>query len=339
MVTDFSEYTGQRSITFNGKNSLSDFGVLMHKATEYPTVKPRIVQENIPFHDGSIDFSTIGGKYNFENRELSIVFLILAETNAEAMEKISALNNWLFAVTDKKLYDSDIEGYCFTNVICIETYTEALIKGGIPVIGYRAKFTADPYMESTDGVRQQIITLAGRVINAYILNNSVLCTGYAYPEQSTMSKTIIGTDITMTLNIDSSYAGLRCFDIDGTVDVELTGGDIDGTPITLTGTENGYFTVPAAGGTLTLTGTVPEGTSASAYIIIALAAGIAFQHDSDKKYRIDDYAVGTHTLTVNGIEKPFDGFTIGGTYDTLSIVGARQTDVYKLWYDSVEVSL
>jgi hypothetical protein len=84
MVTDFSDYTGQRSITFNGKNSLTDFGVLMHKATEYPTVKPRIVKEAIPNRNGDIDFSTMSGNYYFEDRELSIVFLILADTNAKA---------------------------------------------------------------------------------------------------------------------------------------------------------------------------------------------------------------------------------------------------------------
>lgn len=339
MITDFSEYAGQRSITFNGKNSLSDFGVLMHKATEYPTVKPRVIQENIPFRNGSIDFSTISGKYNFEDREISIVFLILAETNAEAMEKISALNNWLFAVTDKKLYDSDIEGYCFTNVTCTETYTEALIKGGVPVIGYRARFTAAPYMESTTGTRAEIVQLAGRTITAYILANSVLCLGYTYPESPQMTAEISGTTMTLTYDLPGAdYAGLRCFDVSGTPDFTLTGGTLGGDPVTIAGAHNFYCDVPAWNYTLRLTATVAEGAS-SPYIVIAIGAGIAFAHDDSKRYAIDDYAVGTHTLKVSGQTAAFSGFTLpNGNYDTLEIVGERE-GVYDLRYDSVERSL
>jgi hypothetical protein len=242
-------------------------------------------------------------------------------------------------VTNKKLYDSDIANYCFTNVVCTETYTEALIKGGVPVIGYRAKFTADPYMESTDGVRDQIITFAGKNITAYILNNAVLCTNYTNYGASDMTVSVDGTTMTLTKTIDAQYAGLRCFEIDGEVNFTLTGGYIGSRAVTLAGASHGYVNIPSGGGTLTLTAELEEEPSSTPYMVGTFAAGMAFTHDAQKKYRFDDYAVGTHTLTVNGTAKPFSGFTIGGDYDVLEISGSRQTDVYKLWYDSVEVSL
>lgn len=322
-----------RSITYNNKNSYTDFGLTIDdELTVIGDAEPHFYEETIPYRNG-----TVSGFTEYGDRVMTYVFNVIGNSLADIEEKRSSVKNWLFGKM-LSLTDTAFAGWRFTNARVSAGTEIQYISRNFAVGKLSVQFTADPYMESTTGVREQIVTLAGKNIMVYILTNSVLCTGYVYPESPQMQATISGTDITLTFEVDSSYAGLRCFDVSGNVDVTLTGGDIAGAPVTLAGEHNGFMTVPAAGGTLTLTGTVPNGTS-SAYITIALAAGISFAHDASKKYRIDDYAVGTHSLYVNGISKPFNGFTVGGIYDTISIVGARQTDVYKLWFDSVEVSL
>ncbi len=326
-----------RTITLNGV-STDDLGIWVSDA-DYGEINAQQQFVELPFRSGYINFSRMGGVQFFEARKISYTFAMRADTPDLLSAKIQTVRNWLYSIGTGYLLDGYFVGWRFTNVQCISIDTPNYKNDARTHATIRAEFLCDPQIESTDGVRDQIITLAGKNITAHILKNAVLCTTYTNYGASDMTVSVDGTTMTLTKTIDAQYAGLRCFEIAGEVNFTLTGGYIGGRSVTLAGASHGYVDIPSGGGTLTLTAELEEEPSSTPYIVGTFAAGIAFTHDAQKKYRFDDYAVGTHTLTVNGTAKPFSGFTIGGVYDTLAIVGARVTDVYKLWYDSVEVSL
>ncbi len=326
-----------RSITLNDV-STDTLGIWVSEA-DYGELNVQQQFETLPFKNGYYNFCRMGGQQYYEPRKLTYTFAMQADTPDQLATKIRQVRTWLYSIGTGYLLDGYFAGWRFTNVQCISIDTPDYKNDARTHATIRAEFLCDPQMESTDGVRDQIITLAGKNVTAHILKNAVLCTAYTNYGASDMTVSISGTTMTLTKSIDAQYAGLRCFEIAGEVSFTLTGGYIGSRAVTLAGALHGYVDIPSGGGTLTLTAELEEEPSSTPYIVGTFAAGIAFTHDAQKKYRFDDYAVGTHTLTVNGTTKPFTGFTIEGVYDTLDIVGARETDVYKLWYDSVEVSL
>lgn len=326
-----------RTITLNGI-STDTLGAWVSEV-EYGDLELKQIFEEIPFRDGYINFSKITGNQNFQPRNLSYTLAFSADTPDLLSQKIHAIRNWAYSTGDGYLIDGYYVGWRFVNVQCVNVNDPEYLNSARTHAKMRIEFVCDPYMESINGTRSEIVQLAGRTITAYILANSVLCLGYAYPESPQMTAEISGTTMTLTYDLPGAdYAGLRCFDVSGTPDFTLTGGTIGGDPVTLAGAHNFYFDVPTFNRTLRLTATVAEGAS-SPYVILAIGAGIAFAHDNSRRYAIDDYAVGTHTLKVSGQTAAFSGFTLpNGNYDTIEIVGERE-GVYDLRYDSVERTL
>lgn len=327
-----------RSITFGGISSLSLGLTINCERTVTGGAPPRNSEEVIPFRDGTVDESFVDGNRHYDRRTLTYIFNIVGADRAEINRKRSQIDQWLSG-TLSYLYDSDFPDRRFTRAKLSEPTELQFLSRNFRTATLTAVMTADPYMESISGTRTEIVQLAGRSITAYILANSVLCLGYTYPESPQMTAEISGTTMTLTYDLPGAdYAGLRCFDVSGTPDFTLTGGTLGGDPVTLAGAHNFYCDVPTWNYTLRLTATVAEGAS-SPYVILAIGAGIAFAHDDSRRYAIDDYAVGTHTLKVSGQTAAFSSFTLpNGNYDTLEIVGERE-GVYDLRYDSVERSL
>lgn len=323
-----------RSITFNGKNSYTDFGLTIDdELTVIGDAEPHFFEETVPYRNG-----TVSGFTEYGNRTMTYVFNVIGSNLAALEEKRSAVKNWLFGKM-LDMTDTAFPDWRFTNARVSAGTEIEYISRNFAVAKLTVQFTADPFFESITGTRSEIITLAGKNITTHILKNSVFCTTYTNYGTSDMTVSSEGTSMIMTKAIEGTHAGLQCFEVSGTAEFTLTGGYIGGNPVTLADATHGYILVPSGGGTLTLTAELAELPSTTPYIVIAFSPGIAFAHDSEKKYKIDDYAVGTHSLTVNGTAAAFSGFTIGGDYDILEITGQRNTNVYKFWYDSVEVSL
>jgi hypothetical protein len=326
-----------RTITLNGI-STDTLGAWVSEV-EYGDLELKQIFEEIPFRDGYINFSKITGNQNFQPRNLSYTLAFRADTPDLLSQKIHAIRNWAYSTGDGYLIDGYYVGWRFVNVQRVNVNDPEYLNSARTHAKMRFEFICDPYLESITGTRSEIVQLAGRTITAYILANSVLCLGYTYPENPQMTVSIDGTTMTLTYDLPGAdYAGLRCFDVSGTPDFTLTGGTLGGDPVTIAGAHNFYCDVPPYNYTLRLTATVAEG-AVSPYIVLAVGAGIAFAHDDSRRYAIDDYAVGTHTLKVSGQTAAFAGFTLpNGDYDMLEIVGERE-GVYDLRYDSVERTL
>ena len=326
-----------RSITLNGV-STDTLGIWVSDA-DYGELKVQQQFEELPFHSGYLNFSRVGSNQFFEPLRIAYTFAMKADTPDLLSTKIRQVRNWLYSVGTGYIEDGYYAGWRFTNVQCVNVDTPDYRNDSRTHAVIRAEFLCDPYLESTSGVRAEIATLAGKEITAHIFKNSVFCVSYTNYGTADMTVTVDGTSMTMTKTLDGTHTGLQCFEVGGSAEFTLTGGYIGGRPVTLADGKHGYVTIPTGGGKLTLTAELSEEPSGTPYIVISFAAGIAFAHDNEKKYRIDDYAVGTHSLKVNNVVKDFSGFTISGDYDVLEITGERNTNVYKFWYDSVEVSL
>lgn len=326
-----------RSITLNGV-STDALGIWVSDV-DYGELNVQQQFETLPFKNGYYNFCRMGGQQYYEPRKLTYTFAMQADTPDLLATKIRQVRTWLYSIGTGYLLDGYFAGWRFTNVQCTSVSTPDYKNDERTKATIRAEFLCDPYMESTTGTRSEITTLAGKNITTHIFKNSVFCASYTNYGTSDMTVTVDGTSITMTKTLDGTHTGLQCFEVGGSAEFTLTGGYVGGNPVTLADAMHGYVVVPSGGGTLALTAELAEPPSTTPYIVIAFSPGIAFSHDSEKKYKIDDYAVGTHSLTVNGTAAAFSGFTIGGNYDILEITGQRNTNVYKFWYDSVEVSL
>lgn len=326
-----------RTITLNGV-STDDLGIWVTDA-DYGELGLQQQFETLPFRSGYLNFSRMGGRLFFKPSKLTYTFALQAGTPDLLTAKIMSVRSWLFSSGSGYLLDGYFVGWRFVNVQCTAVSTPDYLNDARTHALLKAELLCDPYLESVTGTRAEIVTLAGKSVTAYIHKNAVLCTSYTNYGASDMTVSVDGTTMTLTKTLDAQYSGLRCFEINGEAAFALTGGYIGGRAVTLSDVSHGFVDVPTGGGTLTLTAELDEVPESTPYMVGLFAAGIAFAHDNAKKYRIDDYAVGAHGMTVNGAAKPFTGFTIGGDYDVLEISGSRQTDVYKLWYDSVEVSL
>lgn len=148
MITDFTELTGVRSITYNSVNSLTDMNVLICKDTEITTPQPVVIAESLPYRDGFLNMSRADGIQHYGARQLTYVFLISLADASSLADKISSLTEWVNSGADE-LTDSDFDGWKFTGLQCAGTEYEVLHKCGNCIAKFTAVFACDPYMTST----------------------------------------------------------------------------------------------------------------------------------------------------------------------------------------------
>lgn len=144
-----------RSITFNNRNSLNDFGAYITTETSIGDVSPRTPSIKIPYRNGSLQAGRATGQIYYDDRELTYGFKLKASTRAMLNDRMMALKNWLMSDGTNTITDSSISGYHFEQCICT-SITERLSEdnaNGYTQIGYiTAKFTAYPFLISdTDG--------------------------------------------------------------------------------------------------------------------------------------------------------------------------------------------
>lgn len=101
-----------RGIIFNGKNSIEEYGLYVNSLDISPPSKKRVKVE-IPFMNGSYDFSNMYGENTFEDRTLSYRFEIVGRDASEMNYIKISVYNWLMSAGQCQLFDTAIEGYFF----------------------------------------------------------------------------------------------------------------------------------------------------------------------------------------------------------------------------------
>ena len=101
-----------RSITYNNKNSVTDFDLYVAEAQISPP-KKREIKETIPYMSGSYDFSLLYGEDIYEERDIKYIFDIVSYDNIKLNNLKDSISDWLLSSNTLLLVDSNIIGYAF----------------------------------------------------------------------------------------------------------------------------------------------------------------------------------------------------------------------------------
>lgn len=127
----------------NNKHSFNDFGLTI-KSKRIGSPKKNKIKEEIPFMNGSYDFSLLYGEQTYSERQLEYTFN-LNERNKIAMnmKKIQVLE-WLNDGGKQPIYDDAIPGFYFLAEVEDDDFNE---EGGTGEL--KVTFNAYPYKIST----------------------------------------------------------------------------------------------------------------------------------------------------------------------------------------------
>ena len=148
-----------KEIKANGKGSYTDFGLAIKERTiSLPSKKT--VKEEIPFRNGSYDFSNINGEIYWEERELEYTFDI-AEFSTEEMEQIkSKIVDWLLNIHDTDIEDDYSNDYYYHGSYDDNSWSEDFGQGELSIT-----FLVYPYkFAKTETVKTIIATTEEQTI-------------------------------------------------------------------------------------------------------------------------------------------------------------------------------
>lgn len=131
------------SVIIGEHDSYYDFDASM-KEREIGEPKKKSIKETVPFSNKIYDFTQINGEIYWEERILTYVFEIMADSPMELERKKQDFKKWIMNIHEEELHDPYIEDYhfvaTFDEMSCDDSEIE---KSTITVT-----FTAYPYMIS-----------------------------------------------------------------------------------------------------------------------------------------------------------------------------------------------
>lgn len=125
-------------ITFNGKHSFDDLGLLTF-SKEIGTPSKNKIKDSVPFMNGSYDFSNIYNGSTYSERELTFVFKTSGGSRTDAVRMV--VENWLMGTDGQvELIEDDLKSYYYL-AECIDLSFEEFNSFGKLI----ATFTAYPF--------------------------------------------------------------------------------------------------------------------------------------------------------------------------------------------------
>ncbi len=127
------------------------------------------IKEQIPYSNVTYDFSAIDGEIYWDERELSYVFEIIADTPELLEEKKRVFASWIMNTFEAEIRDPFIKGYYFrgTYMDMNEDDDESVEKTTITVT-----FSAYPYMIADSPTAYAFLIEAGVESSVLVINNS-----------------------------------------------------------------------------------------------------------------------------------------------------------------------
>lgn len=138
----------------DGTHTLRDLGLCCSNRVLTPPVK-KTVRKSIPYSDGELDFSLLGGRAYFEARTLSFSFDLLADTPEELEREVSRLREFVSLVHDADIYDDDVPYYHFHG--SFDAIEEEPDEYGLSS-SVTVSFSVNPYKESNEFAEQPVQT-------------------------------------------------------------------------------------------------------------------------------------------------------------------------------------
>lgn len=146
----------RRTITYKGKNSFADFGVLINsERTNTPPPGQRSASETIPYRDGKISVVT-----GLEPQELTYCFVVTGGGRREVTERIRTLTDWLSGAASE-LADSDTEGVVYTGAYRTGEGSTEWVSQNFTAAYFTVTLNADPEPVRPGSDNTRIISMAG----------------------------------------------------------------------------------------------------------------------------------------------------------------------------------
>lgn len=128
-----------RGFEFNGKHSYKDFGLKI-VSKEVGNPEANLIFEEVPYMNGSYDFSMLYDEISYKERTLQYEFWVIKEDKQRMNILKIQLMNWLKVSEKKKLIDDAIPGFYFMAQVQNIEFTEENRIGYITIT-----FTAYPF--------------------------------------------------------------------------------------------------------------------------------------------------------------------------------------------------
>lgn len=178
MVKDFMSIASHvRSITYNGRNSFEDFGLLVEDSTEESNDAPITKYVTVPFMDGFYDFTEIGGKVNYPNKQWSYTFLLVGDNDRELKERAAEVRAWLSVYGNGELKDTDYSGWKYVKARYLGSSISIEKRGNLVRLLMKVGFIAAPFMQTT----------AGKLIDVTVFTPNLSTANYIYDVYATAS--------------------------------------------------------------------------------------------------------------------------------------------------------
>lgn len=82
-------------ITYRGKHSKRDIGVIVRTVTRPVLPPPRVLEETVPYRDGSLDFSEQGGRLFYDDKIAEIEVSVVDKSLPILQRRIAKVAAWL----------------------------------------------------------------------------------------------------------------------------------------------------------------------------------------------------------------------------------------------------
>lgn len=164
-----------KSIRANNKATYDDFGLYI-ASRNIPFPQNKEIHENIPFMNGSYDFSYVVGEIAKEDRIISYV-VDIAEYSIEEMDLLKRnVANWLSTIVDVDIFDDYIENYHFHGTALVPDWSEENSQGqmniNFRVYPYMISNNKKSYIETIDS--EKIINIENN--SSHIIYPKIICT-------------------------------------------------------------------------------------------------------------------------------------------------------------------
>ena len=127
-------------LTYRGKHSLRDFG-MQTKITDLPITPPKKTdyEEDIPYRDGSIDFSESGGRVFYKDKTIEVEFYLICNDTAKRNKTIEQFVTWINGGKGELILDDMPFTKWIASPITVEDMTIMLQRAGKTVVAFRCE--------------------------------------------------------------------------------------------------------------------------------------------------------------------------------------------------------
>ena len=145
----------------DGVHTWRDLGLCCASRSISPPVK-KTATKSIPYMDGQLDFSQLGGRAYFEARTLSFTFDLMADTPQDLERQVTALREFCAYVFDADIYDDDAPYFHYHG--SFSEFSESPDEYGLSS-EVTVSFSVEPYKVSNDWCEQAVSSGLRKVSN------------------------------------------------------------------------------------------------------------------------------------------------------------------------------